>query len=81
MSSRLRRFFLTFFYGTTFFFLPVLVLAQDEKQEPEWVLPWFVVLAFLTLGTMALLRATKRADTTFTLEELNEERNAKTKKH
>ena len=52
-----------------FFFTAAPLWAADGEQEPEWVLSYAIILAFLTLTLLILLRPTKRSDSAFSYDE------------
>ncbi|MGL4595230.1 MAG: hypothetical protein ACRCUY_10910 [Thermoguttaceae bacterium] len=54
--------------------------AQEEKESPEWVLSYFLVLLCLGLALLIILRPSKRTESTFTQEELNAQRAESVKK-
>ena len=80
---RLRYLLDSLFFGTILLLEPVVVLAaREDKEPPEWILSYFLLLLFLGLAILILLRPTKRTDSALTQEEVDAER-AKTagKKH
>ena len=71
---RLRCLLNSLFFGVLFFFQPVFALAQDDKEPPEWVMSYFLLLLFLGLAVLILMRPTKRGDSALTQEEVDAER-------
>lgn len=76
---RCRRTLSRTFFAVLFFLQPVFLFADDDKQSPEWVLSYFLVLLCLGLSVLILLRPTKRSDSAFTQEELDRQREEKLK--
>ncbi|MDR3109813.1 MAG: hypothetical protein LBU65_09020 [Planctomycetaceae bacterium] len=64
-------------------FMPVILFAADGEKaeaEPDWVLPYFAVMGLLLLGSLLLMRLTNRKETSFTLEEIEADRQSKLNK-
>ena len=72
--SRLRCLWNSLFLGVFLFFAPVVALAQDDKEPPEWVLSYFLLLLLLGLAVLILMRPTKRTESALTQEEVDAER-------
>ena len=79
---RLRSLLNSLFFGVFLFCEPIIAFAQEEKDPPEWVLSYTLLLLFLGLAILILLRPSKRTVSALTQEEVDAER-AKTagKKH
>ena len=71
---RLRHLLNSLFFGVFFFLEPILALAQDDKEPPEWVLSYFLLLLFLGLAVLILLRPTKRTESALTQYEVDAEK-------
>ena len=71
---RLRHLLDSLFLGVFLFLEPAFVLAQDDKEPPEWVLSYFLLLLFLGLAILILLRPTKRTESALTQDEVDAER-------
>ncbi|MGL4943550.1 MAG: hypothetical protein ACRC46_10210 [Thermoguttaceae bacterium] len=57
----------------------VLAAGKEEEKKMEWLLSYFCILLFLILGTLVLMRPTKRSDTVLTSEEQFAERQERLK--
>lgn len=65
-------------YSVSAFVISVFVFLQPafaqeeqaaEEKPPEWVLPYILILLFLSLAIIILIRSAKRSDTAFSIEE------------
>jgi len=71
---RLRHLLNSLFFSLFFFFEPVFALAEDDKEPPDWVLSYFLLLLFLGLAILILLRPSKRVESALTQDEVDAER-------
>ena len=71
---RLRCLLNALFFGIFLFLGPAVALAQDEKEPPEWVVSYFLLLLFLGLAILILLRPNKRTESALTQDEVDAER-------
>ncbi|HBT76665.1 MAG TPA: hypothetical protein DEB39_07010 [Planctomycetaceae bacterium] len=63
----------------SFLFQPAFAFAAEDEKKVEWVLPYFIIMGFMALGTIALVRQAKRSDTSLSLDELEAEKRAQMK--
>ena len=71
---RLRHLLNSLFFSAFLFFEPIFAMADDDKEPPDWVLSYFLLLVFLGLAILILLRPSKRVESALTQDEVDAER-------
>jgi Na+/proline symporter len=72
---------LILYCGILIFLQPFFVFgAESSKENPDWVLSYFLVLLFLGLAVLILLRPAKRSESAFTRDELTAQQQEAMKK-
>ena len=60
---------------------PLLAEGPGGEEEPKaWVLSFLIMIAFLALTLLIILRPTKRSDSAFSYDELQEQKEEEMKK-